>query len=66
MKYVKSKVGGSSQIDEWKRILSDENERVALVISERIINVPNQLAPHLNLITLEEAAKMVCLMNKLF
>lgn len=59
LKYVKSKVGNSSQANEWKKILDDENERIALIISERILNVPNQLAPHINTITLEEATKMV-------
>lgn len=61
MKYVKSKVSGSSQYDEWKRILEDEKETLGLVISERIVNVPNQLAPHLNLITFDEAGKLVSL-----
>jgi hypothetical protein len=58
LKYVLGRVGTSSQVDEWKRILGKKESRVGLILSERIANLPDHLAPHLNSITLSEIAQL--------
>lgn len=39
--------------------MEDDEQRIGLILSERVINIPNQLAPHLALMTFEEANKQV-------
>lgn len=54
LKYVLGRVNSSSQFEEWKKILSKRDSRIGLILSERIANLPDHLAPHLNLLTLHE------------
>lgn len=54
LKYVLGRVNSSSQFEEWKKILSKKESRIGLILSERIANLPDHLAPHLNLLTLHE------------
>lgn len=58
LKFVLSRVNGSSQYEEWKKILSKRDSKIGLVLSERIANLPDHLAPHLALITLNELSQM--------
>ena len=58
MKYVIGRVGTSSQVDEWKRVLGKKESRIGLILSERIANLPDHLAPQLNLITLSEISQL--------
>lgn len=54
IKYVTGRVGTSSQVEEWKKILTNKDSRVGLILSERIANLPDHLAPHLCLLTFNE------------
>jgi hypothetical protein len=58
IKYVLGRVGTSSQVEEWKKILSKKESKVGLILSERIANLPDHLAPHLALLTLGEVGKL--------
>lgn len=58
LKFVLSRVNGSSQYEEWKKILSNRESKIGLVLSERIANLPDHIAPHLGLITLNELAQL--------
>jgi protein BCP1 len=58
LKYVLGRVGTSSQVEEWKRVLGKKDSRIGLVVSERIANLPDHLAPHLSMITFNELAHM--------
>lgn len=58
LKYVLGRVGNSSQIEDWKKILTKKESRIGLILSERIANLPDHLAPHLNLLTLHEIQHM--------
>lgn len=58
LKFVLSRVNGSSQFEEWKKVLSNRDSKIGLVLSERIANLPDHLAPHLALITLNELSQI--------
>jgi len=58
LKYVLGRVGTSSQFEDWKKILSKKDSRIGIVLSERIANLPDHLAPHLNILTLNELMHM--------
>lgn len=58
LKFVLSRVNGSSQFEEWKKVLSNRDSHIGLVLSERIANLPDHLAPHLALLTLNELAQL--------
>lgn len=64
-KYVLSKVSASPQFDDWKKIIN-QNQSLGLIVSERVSNLPDHIAPHLNLITFEELAKITSLKFQYF
>ncbi|XP_049850602.1 uncharacterized protein LOC126323265 [Schistocerca gregaria] len=58
LKYVHGKVLNSSRYEEWKRILEDANAKLALIVSERICNLPHKLGPPMNLVTIQEVSNL--------
>jgi hypothetical protein len=52
-RYIFSKLPSSSK-PQWQSVFQDTHAKIGLIISERLPNVPEELAPHLNILTWDE------------